>query len=105
LVTKRVLELAYLWTTSANGIQLQLYATFLFYLVCLPVCQQGAQSLNEPLARISVEMVFRAFYPYRRALARDATLELIPYLIQHAALLGLVKRQRRRHRDIQHTEQ
>jgi hypothetical protein len=50
-------------------------------------------------------MVFRAFYPYRRALARDATLELIPYLLQHAALVGLVKRQRRRPRDIQHTEQ
>jgi Transposase DDE domain len=105
LVTKRVLDLASRWKTSANGIQLQLYATFLFYLVLLHVCQQVAQSLNEPLERISVEMVFRAFYHYSRALARDATLELIPYLIQHAALLGLVKRQRRRHRDIQQTEQ
>jgi hypothetical protein len=104
-VTKRVLDLAYLWKTSANGIQLQLSATFLFYLVLLHVCQQVAQSLNEPLERISVEMVFRAFYHYSRALARDATLELIPSLIQHAALLGLVKRQRRRHRDIQQTEQ
>jgi hypothetical protein len=105
LVTKRVLDLAYLWKTSANGIQLQLYATFLFYRVVLQVCQQVAPSLTEPWERISVERVFRAFYPYSRALARDATLELIPYLIQHAVLLGLVKRQRRRHRDIQQMEQ
>ncbi len=105
LVTKRVLDLAYLWKASANGIQLQLYATFLFYLVLLHVCQQVAQSLNEPLEQISVEMVFRAFYHYSRAFARDATLELIPYLVQHAVLLGLVKRRRQRHRDIQQTEQ
>lgn len=62
LITKRVLDLAYLWKASANGVQLQLYATFLFYLVLLNVCQQVAQSLNEPLEQISVEMVFRAFY-------------------------------------------
>lgn len=62
LITKRRLDLAYLCKASANGVQLQLYATFLFYLVLLNVCQHVAQSLNEPLERISVEMVFRAFY-------------------------------------------
>jgi hypothetical protein len=67
LVTKRVLDLAYLWKASANGIQLQLYATLLFYTVLLNVCQQVAQSLGEPLERVSVEMVFRAFYHYSRA--------------------------------------
>jgi hypothetical protein len=105
LVTKRVLDLAYLWKASANGIQLQLYATLLFYLVLLTVCQHVAQRLNEPLERISVEMVFRAFYHYSRALARGETLELVPYLVHHAKLLGLVKRQRKRHREIQDTEQ
>jgi hypothetical protein len=104
LVTKRVLDLAYLWKASANGVQLQLYATFLFYLVLLNVCQQVAQSLNEPLERISMEMVFRAFYPYSRALTRGETVELMPYLVHHAKLLGLVKRQRKRHREIQQTE-
>ena len=85
LVTKRVLDLAYLWKASANGIQLQLYATFLFYLVLLNVCQQVAQSLNEPLERISVEMVFRAFYHYSRALTRGETVELVAYLVHHAS--------------------
>jgi Transposase DDE domain len=97
LVTKRVLELAYLWKASANGVQLQLYATFLFYLVLLNVCPQVAQSLNEPLERISVEMVFRAFYHYSRALTRGETADLVSYLVHHAKLLGLVKRQRKIH--------
>jgi hypothetical protein len=105
LITKRVLDLAYLWKASANGVQLQLYATFLFYLVLLNVCQQVAQSLHEPLERISVEMVFRAFYHYSRALTRGEARELVPYLIHHAKLLGLVKRQRPRHREIQQTDQ
>jgi Transposase DDE domain len=105
LVTKRVLDLAYLWKASANGIQLQLYATLLFYLVLLTVCQQVAQSLHEPLERISVEMVFRAFYHYSRALERGETVELVPYLAAHADLLGLVKRWRSRHRERQQLEQ
>ena len=105
LVTKRVLDLAYLWKASATGVQLQLYATFLFYLVLLNICQQVAQSLNEPLERISVEMVFRAFYHYSRALTRGETPDLVSYLVHHAKLLGLVKRQRKRHREIQDTEQ
>jgi hypothetical protein len=104
LITKRVLDLAYLWKASANGVQLQLYATFLFYLVLLNVCQQVAQSLAEPLERISMEMVFRSFYHSSRALARGETVELVPYLVRHAKLLGLVKRQRKRHREIQQTE-
>lgn len=105
LITKRVLDLAYLWKASANGVQLQLYATFLFYLVLLNVCQQVAQSLNEPLDCISVEMVFRAFYHYSRALTRGEMVDVVTYLVQHAKLLGLVKRQRRRHREILATEQ
>lgn len=105
LVTKRVLDLAYLWKASANGVQLQLYATFLFYLVLLNVCQQVAQSLNAPLEQISVEMVFRAFYHYSRALTRGETVDLVTYLVQHAKLLGLIKRQRKRHREICDTDQ
>lgn len=105
LVTKRVLDLAYLWKASTNGIQLQLYATLLFYTVLLQVCQRVAQSLNEPLERISVEMVFRAFYHYSRALERGEVVELVPYLAAHADLLGLVKRWRKRHRERQQLEQ
>ena len=105
LVTKRVLDLAYLWKASPNGVQLQLYATLLFYCVLLSVCQQVAVALHQPLERISMEMVFRAFYHYSRALQRGEAEELVPYLGQHATLLGLVKRWRSRHRERQQEEQ
>lgn len=105
LLTKRVLELAYLWTASPNGIQLQIFATLIFYAVLLNLCQQVAQALQEPLERISVEMVFRAFYHFSRAVQRGESDNLIEFLVVHAALLGLVKRWRARHRERQQQEQ
>jgi hypothetical protein len=85
-VTKRVLDLAYLWTGSANAVQLQIYATLLFYAVLLTICQQVAQVLGEPLERISVEMVFRAFYHYSRAVQRGEAHDLVQFLAEHAKL-------------------
>lgn len=105
LLTKRVLELAYLWTASPNGIQLQITATLIFYAVLLNLCQQVAQALHEPLERISVEMVFRAFYHFSQAVQRGESDNLIEFLVAHAALLGLVKRWRARHRERQQQEQ
>lgn len=105
LLTKRVLDLAYLWTASPNGIQLQIYATLMFYAVLLSVCQQVAQALHEPLERISVEMVFRAFYHFSRAVQRGESDNLVEFLCTHAKLLGLIKRWRSRHRERQHQEQ
>ena len=61
-LTTRLLDLAHVWTGSTNAVQWQLYATLVFYAVLVTICQQVAQALGEPLERISVEMVFRAFY-------------------------------------------
>ena len=79
-LTKRVLDLAYLWTGSTNAVQLQIYATLIFYAVLLTICQQVAEALGEPLERISVEMVFRAFYHYSRAVQRGEGDDLVPFL-------------------------
>lgn len=105
LLTKRVLDLAYLWTTSPNGIQLQILATFIFYAVLSHLCQQVAQALQEPLERISVEMVFRALYHYSRAVERGESDNLLEFLVTHAVLLGLIKRWRKRHRERHQMEQ
>lgn len=105
LLTKRVLDLAYLWKISPNGVQLQIYATLIFYAVLLSICQQVAQALGQPLERISVEMVFRAFYHYSQAVQRGESDDLVQFLVAHAALLGLVKRWRKRHRERQQLEQ
>jgi hypothetical protein len=103
-LTKRVLDLAYLWTGSTNAVQLQIYATLIFYAVLLTICQQVAQVLGEPLERISVEMVFRALYHYGQAVQRGEYDDLILFLTEHAKLLGIVKRWRKPHRERQQLE-
>jgi Transposase DDE domain len=103
-LTKRVLDLAYLWTGSTNAVQLQIYATLIFYAVLLTICQQVAQVLEEPLERISVEMVFRALYHYSRAVERGECDDLVSFLVEHAKFLGLIKRWRKPHRERQQLE-
>jgi hypothetical protein len=103
-LTKRLLDLAYVWTGSQNGVQLQIYATLMFYAVLVTLCQQVARALGEPLERISVEMVFRAFYHYSRAVQRGESDNVIQFLTAHAKLLGIVKRQRTAHRARQQLE-
>jgi len=103
-LTKRLLDLAYVWTGSTNAVQWQLYATVVFDAVLVTICQQVAQALGEPLERISVEMVFRAFYHYSRAVQRGEGDDLVAFLVEHAKLLGLVKRRRKQHRERQHLE-
>jgi hypothetical protein len=103
-LTTRLLDLAYVWTGSTNAVQWQLYATLVFYAVLVTICQQVAQALGEPLERISVEMVFRAFYHYSRAVQRGECDDLVAFLVAHATLLGLVKRRRKQHRERQQLE-
>jgi hypothetical protein len=103
-LTKRLLDLAYIWTGSTNAGQWQSDATLIFSAVLVTVCQQVAQALGEPLERISVERVFRAFYHYSRAVQRCESDNLISFLAEHAKLLGIVKRQRQQHRERQELE-
>jgi len=103
-LTKRVLELADVWTGSTHAVQLQIYATLIFYAVLLTICPQVAQALGEPLEQISVEMVFRAVYHYSQAVQRGEYDDLILFLTAHAKLLGIVKRRRKQHREREHLD-
>jgi len=98
LLTKRLLGLSYLWVGSSNGVQIQVYATLIFYSVLVELCEDVAEQLSQPLDRISVEMVFRGLYHYSRAVGRDEQIEVVAYLCEHAKLLGIVKAERKRHR-------
>lgn len=98
LLTKRLLGLAYLWAGGRNAVQIQIYTTWIFYAVLNDLCTEVAVALQQPLERISVEMVFRSLYHFARAQQRDATVELIPFLVQHQRSLGLVKQERKRQR-------
>ena len=102
LLTKRVLGLAYLWSASSNAVQLQVYATLIFYGVLIQMCRQLATALQQPLEKISVEMVFRALYYYSTALQRGESQSLVTFLADNAKLLGLVKMERKRHRQRRH---
>jgi hypothetical protein len=96
LLVKRLLNLAYLWVGSLNGVQLQVWATFLFYAILIDLCDAVADQLNLPLEHISVEMVYRSLYFYAVAV-RDGYAKSAPeYLAEDALGLGIVKRQRPR---------
>lgn len=96
LLVKRLLNLAYLWVGSLNGVQLQVWATFLFYAILIDLCDAVADQLNLPLERISVEMVYRSLYFYTVAVRDGYTKSAPEYLAEDAPGLGIVKRQRSR---------
>jgi hypothetical protein len=66
----------------------------IFSAVLLTICHQVAQALGEPLERISVERVCRAFYHYSRAVQRGESDKLVRFLTEHTKLLGIIKRPR-----------
>ncbi len=66
-LVKRLLGLSYLWTGSFNGIQLQIWATWLCYAVLLDLADAVAVELLLPTERISVEMLFPGLYHFNHA--------------------------------------
>jgi len=96
LLVKRLLDLAYVWVGSVNGVQLQVWATFLFYAVLLDLCDEVAEVLQLPLEQISVEMVYRGLYHFVQARADGYQGSAAAYLAQEAVGLGLIKRVRAR---------
>ena len=99
LLSKRLLGLAYLWVGGTNGVQIQIFATWIFYALLNDLSSQVAVALNQPKERISVEMVFRGLYHFARALMRSESTDVVTYLVEHHQLLSLVKAERKRHRE------
>ena len=98
-ITKRLLGLSYLWVGGRNGVQIQLFATWIFYLVLNDLCSQVAIALNQPKEVISVEMIFRSIGHFYADNIQGKTDNLINYLVENFDLLGLVKKERSRHRE------
>lgn len=94
-LVKRLLGLSYLWTGAANGIGLQVWATWLLYAVLIDLCDQIAEVKGLPLDRISPEMVYRGLYHFAGALHRGEATDPIVYLASQDDL-GIVKRPRPR---------
>ncbi len=94
LLVKRLLGLAYLWTGAANGIQLQLWATWLLYALLVDLSDAVAEELDQPLDRISIELVYRGLYFFAGAHARGQATDPVAYLAAQPDL-GIVKRRRK----------
>ncbi len=99
LLTKRLLGLAYLWVGHRNGVQIQILSTLIFYTVLNRLVGEVAIALNQPKEKISVEMVFRSLYYVAKAVLRGEDPDVVSYLAERAKLFGLVKAERKRHRE------
>ena len=99
LLTKRLLGLSYLWVGGNNGVEIQLYATWIFDAVINDLCSSVAVELGQPKERISVEMVFRGLYHFSRYLLRGKMTDVVTYLVDNHKMLSLIKQERKRHRD------
>lgn len=95
LVVKRLLGLAYLWVGSLNGIQTQVWATWLLYAVLVDLTDDVAEALQQSFDTLSLEMVFRGLYHFTQAYNRGQATEPVPYLAANAKRLGILKRKRK----------
>jgi hypothetical protein len=95
-IVKRLLGLAYFWTGSQRGILLQIWATWIFYVVLVDLVDDVAQSLRRPFVHLSIEMVYRGLYYFGQAYLRGEATDPVRYLAGNASWLGLVKRRRKR---------
>jgi len=82
--TKRLLNLSYLWTGSLNGIQLQIWATWLFYALLLDLGDAVADRIGVPFDRISLEMLLRGLYHFSRAYSRGLASDPVAYFADPA---------------------
>jgi Transposase DDE domain len=90
---KRLLHLSYLWTGSLNGIQLQIWATWLFYAVLVDLGDAVADEMALPFDRISLEMLFRGLYHFITAFNKGRASDPVAYFAAPENQdLGVVKR-------------
>jgi hypothetical protein len=95
-VVKRLLGLAYFWTGSINGVQVQVWATWLLYAVLIDLTDALAQALNKPFQALSIEMVYRGLYHFTQAHHRGKADDVVAYLAADAEGLGIIKRKRKK---------
>ena len=79
-LVKRLLGLSDLWTGSLNGIKLQIWATWLMYAVLVDLSDAVADAVQLPLARISMEMVWRGLYHFNHAYNTGQVTDPVAYL-------------------------
>lgn len=95
-IVKRLLSLAYFWTGSLNGVQTQVWATWIVYAVLVDLSDAVAEALSKPFRAVSIEMVYRGLYHFTQAYHRGDADEPVSYLAAKAERLGVLKRKRKK---------
>jgi len=94
---KRLLNLAYLWTGSINGVQLQIWATWLFYAILVDLGDAVADKVGLPFDRISLEMLLRGLYHFNNACNKGLTTDPVSYFADSKNEdLGVIMRLRKK---------
>lgn len=96
--TKRLLGLAYFHVGSLNGLQMQLWATWLLYVLLIDLTDAVADALRRPFKDLSVEMVFRGLYHFTRDHHKGKATDPVEYFARRAKDLALIKQKRPKHR-------
>ncbi|MBM4424538.1 MAG: hypothetical protein FJ030_14315 [Chloroflexi bacterium] len=73
---------------------MQLWATWLLYVVLVDLTDAVAEALNQPFAALSLEMVYRSLYYFTQAYHRGEAPGVVVYLAANAKGLGIIKRKR-----------
>jgi hypothetical protein len=94
-IVKRLLGLAYFWCGAQNAVEMQVWATWLLYVILIDLSDAVAEALHQPFAAISIEMVYRSLYFFTQAHHRGETDDVVSYFAANAKLLGIVKRKRK----------
>lgn len=94
-VVKRLLGLAYFWVGSINGVQVQMWGTWILYAVLVDLTDQVAEVLHRPFSEISMEMVFRGLYHFTMDYHQGKAFDPVQFLADEAEMLGIIKRIRR----------
>jgi hypothetical protein len=91
-IVKRLLGLAYFYTGSQNGVCMQLWTTWILHAILIDLSDSVAEALDQPLAAISIQMVYQSLYFYQQAYDRGEANDLVTYLAANARWLGIIKR-------------
>jgi hypothetical protein len=96
-IVKRVLNLAYLWTGSENGVLLQVWSTWLFFAVLVDLGDAVAEELRIEFDQISLEMLIRGLYHFSVAYQNGLADDPVKYFAAPENQdLGVVKRRRKK---------
>jgi hypothetical protein len=91
-VAKRQLGLAYFWVGSINGVQVQVWATWILYLVLVDLTDRIADKLNRPFEDISMEMVFKGLYHFTQEKKLGRADDPVTFFAQQTEFYGILKR-------------